>query len=116
MQHCASLNPTKCPQPSGFEQADVDNAALVESASATRNLIFVADEMTALTTLSRRKRRSEADIQIDRDDAQIEPAPLRDPVRLSVHSITSSARSRSDRGIVKPSAFAVLRLTDTSSL
>ena len=67
-------------------------------------------------TLSRRKRRSEADIQIDRDDAQIEPAPLRDPVRLSVHSITSSARSRSDWGIVKPSAFAVLRLTDTSSL
>jgi len=33
-------------------------------------------------TLSRHKRRSEAGIQIDRDNAQIEPAPLRDPVQL----------------------------------
>src|SRR5258707_2875407 len=34
----------------------------------------------------------------------------------SHHSITSSARSRNDSGIVRPSAFAVLRLTLRSNL
>ena len=32
------------------------------------------------------------------------------------HSITSSARSRNDSGIVRPSAFAVLRLIISSNL
>ena len=69
-----------------------------------------------LSTLRRHKRRSEADIQIDRDDARSEPAPLGGLVQRSVHSITSSARARSDWGIVMPSAVAVLRFSDSSSL
>src|SRR6266581_2653660 len=42
-----------------------------------------------------------------------------DPLRTSspsFHSISSSARRRNDSGIVKPSAFAVLRLMTSSNL
>src|SRR5262245_6120473 len=42
-------------------------------------------------------------------------AEQRDKLAAS-HSITSSARSRNDSGIVRPSAFAVVRLTTRSYL
>ena len=38
------------------------------------------------------------------------------PAKAGLHSITSSARSSSDRGIARPSAFAVLRLITSSNL
>src|SRR5438067_13687120 len=43
------------------------------------------------------------------------PAEQRDDL-APIHSITSSARARNDSGIVRPIAFAVLRLMTSSNL
>jgi len=69
-------------------------------------------------------RRARASAQVRRDDkhgenerashwcSSLGEAPLEPPVP---HSITSSARASSDGGTVRPSAFAVLRLTTISN-
>jgi len=43
-------------------------------------------------------------------------AEQRDELAAAAHSITSSARSRNDSGMVSPRAFAVLRLMTKSNL
>ncbi len=49
------------------------------------------------------------------NDLQREQCPAQDARREEIHSITSSARTRMDCGIVMPRALAVLRLTTSSN-